>query len=93
VAVPSRAGRAWGGSFRYLSAAEVLAGHLPAGSLRGQLVLLGSSAPGLADLRATPVNPALPGVEIHALMLAGLLAATWPSAPPGPPATKPGSSC
>lgn len=62
-----------GGSFRYLSAAEVLAGHLPAGSLRGQLVLLGSSAPGLADLRATPVNPALPGVEIHALMLAGLL--------------------
>ena len=62
-----------GGSFRYLSAADVLAGHLPAGSLRGQLVLLGSSAPGLADLRATPVNPALPGVEIHALMLAGLL--------------------
>jgi adenylate cyclase len=40
-----------------------------------------------------PVNPALPGVEIHALMLAGLLVATWPSAPPGPPATKPGSSC
>lgn len=62
-----------GGSFRYLSAAAVLAGHLPPGSLRGQLVLLGSSAPGLADLRATPVNPALPGVEIHALMLAGLL--------------------
>ncbi|MCO5977576.1 CHASE2 domain-containing protein [Ideonella oryzae] len=62
-----------GGSFRYLSASDVLAGHLPAGSLRGQLVLLGSSAPGLADLRATPVNPALPGVEIHALMLAGLL--------------------
>lgn len=62
-----------GGSFRYLSAAQVLAGQLPAGTLRGQLVLLGSSAPGLADLRATPVNPALPGVEIHALMLAGLL--------------------
>lgn len=65
-----------GGSFRYLSAAQVLAGQLPAGSLRGQLVLLGSSAPGLADLRATPVNPALPGVEIHALMLAGLLDGT-----------------
>ncbi|WP_374587650.1 CHASE2 domain-containing protein [Ideonella dechloratans] len=75
-----------GGSFRYLSAAQVLAGQLPAGTLRGQLVLLGSSAPGLADLRATPVNPALPGVEIHALMLAGLLSghlALRPSWAPG----------
>jgi adenylate cyclase len=62
----------------------VLAGHLPAGSLRGQLVLLGSSAPGLADLRPHPVNLALPGVAIHALMLAGLLRPPGPAARLGP---------
>ncbi|MBQ0961987.1 adenylate/guanylate cyclase domain-containing protein, partial [Ideonella sp. 4Y11] len=61
------------GRFRYLSAARLLAGDLPAGSLAGQLVLLGSSAPGLGDLRPTPIHPALPGVEIHAHLLAGLL--------------------
>ena len=40
--------------------------------LEGRVVLLGSSAPGLADLRATPVHRALPGVEVHAQLMAGL---------------------
>ncbi|MBQ0932629.1 CHASE2 domain-containing protein [Ideonella alba] len=61
------------GRFRYLSAARLLAGELPPGRLAGQLVLLGSSAPGLGDLRPTPIHPAMPGVEIHAHLLAGLL--------------------
>lgn len=70
-----------GGSFRYVSATDVLEGRLPAASLRGMLVLLGSSAPGLSDLRATPVNPALPGVEVHAHLLAGLLGGQLPRRP------------
>lgn len=61
------------GRFRYLSAASLLQGEWPAGHLAGQLVLLGSSAPGLGDLRPTPIHPAMPGVEIHAHLLAGLL--------------------
>src|ERR1019366_5234161 len=40
--------------------------------LGGRVVLLGSSAPGLADLRATPVHRALPGIEVHAQLMAGL---------------------
>ena len=62
-----------GGSFRYVSAADVLAGRLAPAELRGKIVLLGTTAPGLLDLRATPVGEVFPGVETHANLLAGLL--------------------
>jgi adenylate cyclase len=62
-----------GGSFRYVSAADLLAGRLAPGELRGKIVLLGTTAPGLLDLRATPVGEVYPGVETHANLLAGLL--------------------
>ncbi len=72
--IPYRgAGGPAGGSFRYVSAADVLQGALPAGSLRGKVVLMGSSTPTLQDVRATPVGPAYPGVETHANILSGLL--------------------
>lgn len=70
------------GGFRYHSAADVAAARLPADALRGRIVLLGSSAAGLLDQRVTPVNEALPGVEVHANLLAGLLAGKLPHAPP-----------
>ncbi|MGP1681281.1 MAG: CHASE2 domain-containing protein, partial [Giesbergeria sp.] len=74
VLVPYRgAGGPSGGSFRFLSAADVLEGKLPSGSLRGKIALLGSTAPGLQDLRATPVGQAYAGVEAHANMLSGFL--------------------
>lgn len=62
-----------GGSFRYVSAADVLAGKLAPSELQGQLVLVGSTTPGLRDLRATPVGKAYPGVETHANMLSAFL--------------------
>lgn len=60
------------GRFRYIPAADVLAHRVGRHELEGRVVLLGSSAPGLADLRATPVHRALPGVEVHAQLMAGL---------------------
>ena len=60
------------GRFRYIPAADVLARRVGVRELGGRVVLLGSSAPGLADLRATPVHRALPGIEVHAQLLAGL---------------------
>ena len=51
---------------RFISAASVLAGTVPAGEFDGRIVLIGSSAPGLLDLRATPLDAAVPGVEIIA---------------------------
>lgn len=64
------------GSFRYLSAADALAGRLKPEQLRGKIVLLGTTAPGLMDLRSTPVGSTYPGVEIHANLVAGMLDAT-----------------
>ena len=61
------------GSFTYLSAADALSGRLAPEALKGKIVLLGTTAPGLMDLRATPVGSAYPGVEIHANLLAGIL--------------------
>lgn len=80
--VPYRgSGGPMGRSFRYVSAQQVLSGRLAPGELAGQLVLVGSSAPGLADLRATPVHSAMPGVEVHAHLLAGLLDGHLPQRP------------
>ncbi|MCA1938592.1 MAG: adenylate/guanylate cyclase domain-containing protein [Dechloromonas sp.] len=61
------------GSFPYISAADVLAGRADLDQLFGRIVLIGTSAPGLKDLRATPVGGSYPGVETHANLLAGAL--------------------
>lgn len=53
----------------YVSAADVLSGIVDAAAFNGHLVLIGASALGLQDLRATPLNPATPGVEVHAQLL------------------------
>jgi adenylate cyclase len=62
-----------GGAYRYVSAADVLKKKLPAGELANKIVLLGTTAPGLFDLRVTPVGETYPGVEMHANLLTGLL--------------------
>ena len=80
--VPYRGpGGASGGSFAYLSAADVLAGKLAPEALRGKVVLVGTTAPGLVDLRVTPVGETFPGVEIHANLLSGMLDARLPVQP------------
>ena len=62
-----------GGSFRYISAVDVLEGHLAPAQLKGRYALLGFTTPGLMDLRATPVGEAYPGVEVHANLVSGML--------------------
>jgi adenylate cyclase len=62
-----------GGSFKYVSASDLVGKKLAPGSLKGKIVLLGTTAPGLQDLRVTPVGETYPGVETHANMIAGLL--------------------
>ena len=61
------------GSFAYYSLADVLAKRAPVDALKGRIALLGTTAPGLLDLRATPVGSTYPGVEIHANLIAGML--------------------
>ena len=59
--------------FLRFSAADVLAQRLPPDVLRGKLVLVGVSAPGLVDQRSTPVDVAMLGTLVHAHLLAGLI--------------------
>lgn len=60
-------------SFEYISASDVLNQTVPVTILEGKIILVGTTAPGLLDLRATPVGKAYPGVEIHANMITGIL--------------------
>ncbi len=58
---------------RYVSAAAILNGRTPPDRFRGRLVLIGTSAVGLLDIKTTPVDPAMPGVEVHAQILENVL--------------------
>jgi adenylate cyclase len=58
---------------RYVSTADVLHGRAPDDRFRGRLVLIGTSAVGLLDIKTTPVEPAMPGVEVHAQILESVL--------------------
>ncbi|SDH83565.1 CHASE2 domain-containing protein [Propionivibrio dicarboxylicus] len=70
------------GSFPYLSAVDALRGRLSPDQLRGRVVLIGTTAPGLMDLRSTPVGNTYPGVEIHANLVAGMLDGALSQKPP-----------
>ncbi|RFB67912.1 adenylate/guanylate cyclase domain-containing protein [Herbaspirillum sp. 3R11] len=62
-----------GGAFRYVPAVDILKGRIPKNDLAGRVLLVGTTVPGLYDLRATPVSPNYPGVEIHANIIASIL--------------------
>ena len=68
--IPYRGGE---GSFPYVSASDVLQGRVPQEILKNTIVLVGTTAAGLKDLRVTPVQSVYPGVEVHANMIAGIL--------------------
>jgi adenylate cyclase len=71
------------GAFPYISAVDVLNGTAPSAELEGRVVLIGSTAPGIMDLRVTPAAKAFPGVEIHASLISGLLDGVIPWEPVG----------
>lgn len=65
--------RGKGHAFRAVSAADILAGAVPARSLEGKIVFVGTSAAGLGEWRATPVDPFLAGVQVHATVVQNIL--------------------
>ncbi len=60
----------------FVSAADLLADRVNADVFKGRIVLLGASATGLFDLKATPVEAAMPGVEAHAQLINAILSKT-----------------
>jgi adenylate cyclase len=61
----------------YIPAWKVLAGEVPKDEIEGRIILVGTSAPGLLDLRATPLDAAVPGIDVHAQALEHLLKGTY----------------
>ncbi len=68
--IPYRGGT---GAYRYVAATDVIRGTLPVDELKDKIVIVGTSAQGLLDLRSTPVREDFPGVEIHANLVSGFL--------------------
>ena len=69
----------------YVSAVDVLEGKIDPDVIAGRLVLIGTSAAGLLDVKTTPVSPVMPGVEIHAQVLEAALTGQLLSQPPWGP--------
>ena len=66
---------------RYVSAADVLAGDVAPERVARKLVLIGTSAVGLLDSKTTPIDPVMPGVEVHAQVLESALTGSLLSTP------------
>ena len=61
----------------YHSAKDVLGAAFDPASVRDKLVLVGTSAIGLRDLRMTPLKETLPGVELHAQLIDSVLSGDY----------------
>src|SRR3984893_10922911 len=65
----------------YVSAVDVLEGRVPQDKIAQKLILIGTSATGLYDLKTTPVSPAMPCVDSHAQVLESALTGAVVSQP------------
>ncbi len=61
------------GVYRYVSATDVIRGRISPDELKDKIIIVGTSAQGLLDLRSTPVREDFPGVEVHANLISGFL--------------------
>ena len=68
-------------TFKYISAVDILDGNISQKEIAGKFVLLGTSAAGLFDMRATPFDSVMPGVEIHASIIDNMLRGDFLSRP------------
>ncbi len=66
---------------RYISAQSVLEGTVSPEAVKGKIILVGTSAAGLLDVRATPLDPSMPGVEAHAQAIEQMLSGDFLSRP------------
>ncbi len=81
-----RNGRVWpyfsrSDKTKYVSARDVLSGAANPELIRGKLTIVGTSAVGLLDIRSTPVDAVIPGVEVHAQLIEAAMHGTYLSRP------------
>ena len=61
------------GTYRHISASDILNGTTEAREIEAHLVIIGVTAPGLSDVSATPTEPTMAGVEVHANIIDAIL--------------------
>ena len=79
----ARAVRGPPGTYRFARRPTFSTGAFAPDAFTGAIVLVGTTAKGLSDLRSTPLAPDFPGVEIHANLVAGMLNEELHSVPAG----------
>ncbi|MEM1048603.1 MAG: adenylate/guanylate cyclase domain-containing protein [Pseudomonadota bacterium] len=84
VAIPTdRNGRIWvrftefGSRPDYIPAKDILNDSVDPKRLANKLVFVGTSATGLLDIKTTPLDPAMPGVEVHAQLIETILSQSF----------------
>jgi len=65
--------RGAGKHFKYISAADILNETFNPQEITGKFIFVGTSALALSDLRSTPFDSTIPGVEVHANTLDNIL--------------------
>jgi adenylate cyclase len=63
--------------FKYISAVDIYNGNFKKEDINGKVVLVGTSAGGLLDLRATPFESVYAGVEVHATAIENILTKSY----------------
>ncbi|WP_457749056.1 CHASE2 domain-containing protein [Sulfurimonas sp.] len=59
--------------YKYISAYDVYMNNVQPNEIKNKIILLGTSAAGLLDLRSTPFDNVYPGVEVHATAIDNIL--------------------
>ena len=68
-------------TYPYISASDIYSGNFNPKDVEGKFVLIGTSAAGLLDLRATPYDNVFPGVEVHASVIDNIIQGDFISKP------------
>jgi len=61
------------GSFKYISAVDIYNNNFDLNLIKNKIVIIGTTAAGLKDLRATPFESIYPGVEVHANVIDNII--------------------
>jgi len=70
-----------GKTFPHYSIVDIIGGAVPKENLKGKIVLVGATATGIYDMRATPFSATFPGVEVHANIIDNILHSDYISRP------------
>jgi adenylate cyclase len=62
-----------GGTFKTISAVDVIKKRISPDQFKDRIIFIGATEIGISDIRNTPLDPVMPGVEIHATVASNIL--------------------